>query len=148
MGHFSGQNIDLLMGDLRTRFDEVTLSIEDGRSVAETSGIPDGPLGGKYAASGDVTISTKVLNKLIALAKSAGSFTKLPLFDFVMNADDGDDAFKIEAFGCMIKISDLLNAKSEGGEKLTHKLPYLVTSSDFVHINGVPYIDPELTKDI
>jgi hypothetical protein len=35
----------------------------------------------------------------------------------------------------------LLSIDPKGGEKTKHKVPFDVTSPDFIHINGVPYLD-------
>ena len=74
-------------------------------------------------------------------ARSAGSFRKLKAFDVVFFSKAGDDEQRIEAFGCKLKISSLLSIDPKGGEKTKHKLPFEVTSSDFIRINGVPYLD-------
>ena len=82
------------------------------------------------------------------MARSAGSFQRMPAFDMGFSADSGDEEQSIEAFGCKFKISSLLNFKSEGGEKNMHTLPYEVTSPEFITVDGVPYIDPERTKNL
>jgi hypothetical protein len=46
----------------------------------------------------------------------------------------------IQAFGCLLRISDLLSAESKGGEKQTHAIDFDVTSPDFVSIDGKPYL--------
>ena len=47
----------------------------------------------------------------------------------------------MEAFGCKLKVSSLLDIDPKGGSKTTHKVPFDVTSPDFIRINGVPYLD-------
>jgi hypothetical protein len=147
MSGLSGQDLDVMFGDLRVHFESISLNIEDGSVAVHTGGVPNGFVGGKFSASGDIELDTANFNLIIDAAKSAGSFSKLPVFDAVFNAE-GDDSLNIEAFGCKFKLQDLLNASGEGGEKLKHKIGYEVTSKDFVNINGVPYIDPERTKDL
>jgi hypothetical protein len=34
-----------------------------------------------------------------------------------------------------------LDIDPKGGQKSTHKVPFDVTSPDFIRINGVPYLD-------
>ena len=34
-----------------------------------------------------------------------------------------------------------MNIDPKGGEKTKHKVPFEVTSPDFIRINGVPYLD-------
>ncbi|MGY1893547.1 phage protein, partial [Pseudomonas sp. SDT291_1_S447] len=71
-----------------------------------------------------------------------GSFRKLKPFDAVFFAKAGEDEeLRVEAFGCKVKISSLLSIDPKGGEKTKHKVPFDVTSPDFIHINGVPYLD-------
>ncbi|MNP76220.1 hypothetical protein D3C76_1734230 [compost metagenome] len=55
-------------------------------------------------------------------------------------AKAGEEELKVEAFGCKLKVSSLLNIDPKGGEKSKHKVPFDVTSPDFVRINGVPYL--------
>ncbi|MCY1466045.1 hypothetical protein D9M71_842710 [compost metagenome] len=47
----------------------------------------------------------------------------------------------MEAFGCKLMVSSLLDLDPKGGSKTAHKVPYEVTSPDFIRINGVPYLD-------
>ncbi|HHR4158445.1 TPA: phage protein [Salmonella enterica] len=42
----------------------------------------------------------------------------------------------------------MLDIDSKGGEKTIHKVKLIVTSSDFVHINGVPYLSQTDTRDL
>ncbi len=144
----SGQDVDQRIGNSRVRFEEVSLNIDDGRSVGKIRGVPAGVLSGGFDGSGEVTVSTRELDKIIKEAEQAGAFTKLPTFDCLWVAKAGSTTLKIEAFGCLFKLSDLLNAKADGGEKLVHKLPFMITEPDFIHINDVPYIDPDLTNDL
>ena len=73
-------------------------------------------------------------------ARSAGSFRELAPFDQVFFAKAGDEELRVEAFGCRLKISSLLNIDPKGAEKTKHKVPFDVSSPDFIHINGVPYL--------
>jgi hypothetical protein len=55
---------------------------------------------------------------------------------------------KVEAFGCKFKLESLLALNPEGAAKHVSKLKFLVTSPDFVHINGVPYLGKAETEGI
>ena len=82
-----------------------------------------------------------LLSLLIEAARRAGSFRKLEPFDTVFFAKAGEDELRVEAFGCKLKVSSLLDIDPKGGSKSTHKVPFDVTSPDFIRINGVPYLD-------
>ena len=142
----SGRDVHTRVGDLAVTFEEITLSIEDGSIPAMSRGRPNGYLRGEVKASGEIVLDTDNLALMIEAAKSAGSWQQLAPFDIVMNAKTATQEFNVEAFECLVKLSDVLNANANGGEKLTHKLPYEVTGKDFVRINGVPYA-PEADKE-
>lgn len=93
------------------------------------------------AAAGDLELDSTNFNLLIEAARSAGGFRKLEAFDVVFFAKAGDEELRIEAFGCKLKVSSLLAIDPKGGEKTKHKVPFEVTSPDFIRINGVPYLD-------
>lgn len=105
-----------------------------------TRGVPDGYVEGDVAAAGEFELDTSNFRLLIDAARSAGSFRELKPFDVVFFAKAGDDELRVEAFGCKVKVSSLLGIDPKGGEKTKHKVPYEVTSPDFVRINGVPYL--------
>jgi Bacteriophage HP1, Orf24 len=142
----SGIDVNAMVGDLQVQFEEASLSIEDNSQAVKTKGRPNGHVRGAVAASGELTLDTANLQLMLDAAKAAGSWQELEPFDIVFNAETAVDVLNIEAFDCLVKLSDLLNANSNGEEKLTHKLPFEVTGKDFVRINGVPYA-PEADKE-
>jgi len=86
---------------------------------------------------------------LSEVARNAGSFRGLPEFDLLFYGSTGDGAeMKVEAFGCKLKVSKLLDVDGKGGEKHITTIPYIVTSPDFVRINGTPYLKPEETEEL
>ncbi|WP_299580922.1 phage protein [uncultured Microbulbifer sp.] len=143
----SGKDIDVMIGSMLVHVEKYTVSIEDATGPAFTRGVPDGWISGDKKASGEIEVDTNNLMTILDAAKSAGSFSALEPFDIVSSAATNNLEFKVEAFGCKLRISDLLDAAGSGGEKLKHKLPYDVTSRDFVRINGVPYIDASETEN-
>ncbi|WP_299594333.1 phage protein [uncultured Microbulbifer sp.] len=143
----SGKDIDVMIGSMLVHVENFTLNIEDNTAPAMTRGVPDGWISGDKKASGEIEVDTNNLQTILDAAKSAGSFSALDTFDIVGNAAATNVELKVEAFGCKLRISDLLNASATGGEKLKHKLPYDVTNRDFVRINGVPYIDASETEN-
>lgn len=137
----TGKDVDIMVGDIMVHTENFTITIEDGTTVAMTKGVPNGHIDGETKASGEIEVDTANLQLIIAAAKSAGSFKALEPFDIVSNAKTDVEEISLEAFGCKLRISELMNAAGAGGEKLKTKLPFDVTSPDFVRVNGVPYLD-------
>ncbi|MCM2317952.1 MAG: DUF2597 family protein [Pseudomonas sp.] len=140
MARIGGKNFDVNLGDLMVHVESCTLDITDNSAVAQDRGVPNGHVDGDVAASGEMEFDTANFNLLIEAARSAGSFRELEPFDSVFFAKAGDEELKVEAFGCKLKVSSLLNIDPKGGEKSKHKVPFDVTSPDFIRINGVPYL--------
>jgi hypothetical protein len=143
-----GRDIDIMVGDLMVHVESFSASIDDGKTVAKTRGVPNGKVAGEVSCSGEIEVDTQNFNLIIDAAKKAGSFEQLDDFDIVTNAEVDDETLNIEMFGCSLRISDLLNVDSKGGEKTKHKLPFDVTSPDFVRINGVPYLARKTTENL
>ncbi|WP_163831872.1 phage protein [Spartinivicinus ruber] len=146
--HISGKSFDIHIGDFMVHVNKATLDITDNRSPTYTRGVPDGYVDGDVSASGEVELDSVNFQLVLDAAKQQGSFKGLEPFDMVYFAKSGDNELKVEVFGCLFKISSLLDIDSKGGEKSSIKLPYEVTDSDFVRINGVPYLRPEETEHI
>lgn len=142
-----GRDFDVMVGDLMVHVETMTASIEDSKGVAKTKGVPNGFVAGEVACSGEIEVDTANFNLIIEAARKAGSFEELETFDIVTNADVDQEELNIEMFGCALRISDLLNIDSKGGEKTKHKIPFDVTSPDFVSINGVPYLSRKSTEN-
>ncbi len=141
MARIGGMNFDVNLGDLQIHIEKATLDITDNTAVAQTGGVPDGHVDGDVSASGEFELDSSNLSLLIEAARRAGSFRKLEPFDTVFFAKAGEDELRVEAFGCKLKVSSLLDIDPKGGSKTTHKVPFDVTSPDFIRINGVPYLD-------
>jgi hypothetical protein len=146
--HLSGQDFDVMAGDLLVHVEAMSATITDGRKAVQNGGVPNGFVNGDVSCAGEFEFDTKNFNILIEAAKSAGSFRELEPFDVVVNGKTLSDAQKIELFGCLPTISDLLNIDPKGGEKTKHKVPFEVTSPDFVRINGVPYLSETDTRNL
>ncbi|EGQ9163898.1 TPA: DUF2597 family protein [Vibrio parahaemolyticus] len=144
----SGKNMHFSLGDYKLKANKVTLSITDNSAVNKTGGVPDGYVDGDAEASGEMELTTQQFNIMSKAAKQAGSWRGLPTFDGLFYGKIDKDELKVEAFGIRIKISDLLDIDTNGGSALLHKLPFDVTSPDFVHINGVPYLREDETEDL
>lgn len=144
----SGKDLDVMLGDLMVHVENITLNIEDSTTVAKTRGVPNGHIHGEVSASGEIEVDTTNFKTIVDAAKAAGSFRALVPFDLVMNAETNEEGINVEAFDCKLRISELMNAAAAGGEKLKYKLPYDVTSPDFVRINGVPYLEAGETENL
>lgn len=140
MPRISGKNFDVNLGDLLVHVESCTLDITDNSAVAQTRGVPDGYVVGDVSASGELELDSYNFGLLVDAARTAGSFRELKPFDNVFFANSGDEEMRIEAFGCKLKVSSLLSIDPKGGEKSKHKVPFDVTSRDFIRMNGVPYL--------
>ncbi|HCE3961464.1 DUF2597 family protein [Pseudomonas aeruginosa] len=148
MARISGMNFDITLGDLQVHVEKATLDITDNSAVVQTRGVPDGFVDGDVTASGEYELDAANFALLIEAAKRAGSFRKLEPVDSLFYAKAGDSEVRVEAFGCKLKVSSLLDIDPKGGSKTTHKVPFDVTSPDFIRINGVPYLDASETEDL
>lgn len=146
----AGINFDISVGDLALTVSKSTLNIEDTIEVARDNGTPNGWVSGEVGGEGEMELDAAGVAILSEAAKNAGSWRELPEFDqlFYAKAGSGEE-MKVEAFGCKFKVESILDIdKNKGGEKHITKLKYLVTSPDFVHINGVPYLSKAETEKI
>ncbi|OCA54642.1 MULTISPECIES: phage protein [Photorhabdus] len=144
----SGQSVDFNMdGDL-VHAEKVNLSITDNTAAAQTQGVPDGYISGDVAAEGEIELSTKYLEIVTAKARTVGSWRGIQPVDLMWYAKAGNEEIKVEAYGCKLIVSDILDVDPKGGSVMTHKVKFVVTSPDFVRINGIPYLEAELTQSL
>ncbi|QSB01973.1 DUF2597 family protein [Methylomonas sp. EFPC1] len=142
----SAQNFDIMVGDLLVHVETMSAQITDNRQPTFIRGVPDGYVDGDVACAGDIELDSKNFNLFTDVARSNGSWRAMPTFDIIYSGVTISDKQKIEMFGCLINITDLLNNDAKGGEKSKHKLSFAVTSPDFVRLNGVPYLDADDTR--
>ena len=149
MQRISGKNFDISVGDLSISVSKVTLTIEDKTDVAKDGGVPNGFVDGEVSGSGDMELDAMAMSILGEAAKAAGSWRALEPFDMLFYAKTGqNEEMKVEAFGCKFVLDSLLDVDKAGGQKHISKVKYLVTSPDFIRINGVPYLRPEETEGL
>jgi hypothetical protein len=144
----SGMNFNVNLGDIMVHVDTATLNITDNSAVSQTSGVPDGYVDGDVSASGEISVNASNFKLISNAAKKAGSWRGMKTFDILFYAKTAKDEMKVEAFGCRIKLSDILDIDKKGGSASMFKIPFDVTDPDFVNINGVPYLRPEEIKNI
>jgi len=138
--HLSGQDFDVMIGDTMVHVENMSASITDNRQATTIKGVPNGYVNGDVACAGDIELDSANFKLIKEAAKKAGSFRDLEPFDIIAIGKNITDEQKLEFFGCLLTISDLLNLDPKGGEKTKHKLPFTVTSPSFVRIDGVPYL--------
>ncbi|MFM4647569.1 phage protein [Aeromonas bivalvium] len=144
----SGASFDTTLMGAMVHIDKASLTITDNSAVAQTRGVPDGYLDGDVAAELEFELDTKNFNQLTEAAKRDGSWRGMAPDDVLFYADTGSDQMKVEAFGVKLLVSDLLDIDPKGGSKSVHKVKGFVTSPDFVHINGVPYLSKDDTRHL
>lgn len=144
----SGMNFNVNLGDTMIHVDTATLTITDNSAVSQTSGVPDGYVDGDVAANGELNVNASQFALVSAEAKKAGAWRAMETFDIMFYGKTAKDEVKVEAFGCRIKLSDILDVDKKGGQASLFKIPFDVTSPDFVHIDGVPYLRPEEIENI
>lgn len=135
-----GKDFHVTIMGIMIKVESASISIDDGRAVTKTNGVPNGFVDGEVSSSGELVVDQSNFSLLSAAAKKAGSWKGIEPFDTQFFASTTAERRKIEAHGCLLKISDLLDIDSKGGEKSTVKLPFDVTDPDFVKIDGVPYL--------
>ena len=144
----SGKSFTIHLNDLLVFVNTMTADIEDNRAAVKDRGIPNGYVDGEVACTGELEVDAANLKLIMDAANRAGSFRDLKLFDINTYADTGTEAMKVELFGCLLKISGLLDIDSAGGEKHATTLPFEVTSPDFVKINDTPYLSRNDTDEL
>ena len=140
MSRLSGSSFDVEIMGTFIHVETATVSIDDGTQVAKERGIPNGHIDGEVGADVEYELSTKNFNLLIDAARKSGSWRGMKPHDALFYANNGDEEMKVELDAVKLLLSDVLNVDSKGGELTKHKVKGFVTGSDFVKINGVPYL--------
>lgn len=145
---FGGMDFDISLGTTQLHVESATLDVTDNTAVALTRGIPDGFVDGEVSAEGELVLDEKNFAKLGAEARAAGSWRGMPVFDILFYAETAEGKSRVQAFGCKLKLSSLFSADPKGGEKSTKTVPFIVTSPDFVWLDGLPYLSAKDTRGI
>ena len=143
-----GMDFDITLGTEIIHVKTITLDVTDNTATAQTRGVSDGYVAGDVAAEGEMELDTKNFKKIGAAARAAGSYRGIPLTDILFYANTGDEELKVEAFGCKLIVTGPVSFDPKGGETASHKVKYLVTSPDFVHIDGVPLLSESDVRDL
>ncbi|EJJ4279632.1 DUF2597 family protein [Salmonella enterica] len=146
--HISGMNFDVSFDGRIIHVKTVTLDITDNTKAVQDRGVPNGWVDGDVEASGEIELDTVNFQILREVARAAGSWRAIKPVDFLFFADTGDNEMKVEAFGCKLVITNLVNIDSKGSETMSHKIKFMVASPDFVKIDGLPYLSARDTRDL
>ena len=144
----SGLSFDVDIHGVLIHVEKATVTISDESAAASTRGVPDGFTHGAVSAEGDYELDTKNFNLLGEAAAKAGSWRAIKPHDCLFYANTGSEEFKAEVFGVKLMIDSLLDIDPSSSDKSKHKIKFVVTSPDFIHINGTPYLSSEDTRDL
>ena len=143
-----GKDFDTMIGDKMVHVIEANVKITDGRKVKYTRGVPTGFIDGPVEA--EVTLKFDHENFLLVegQAKAAGSWKGIEPFDVSFMAEVSAGTKNVEAFGVLPQLDEVLGFKAEGGEEDTTSIKGIVTSPDFIKINGIPYLTKDEVRDL
>lgn len=137
-----GQAFDTDMSGTAFHFNNIKIDITDNSTVGMKNGRPKGRLRGDVAATVKIKADLDDVDRLLEIAREAGSFQAMDPFDVTTYAKVGSREKKIEAFGVSLKIASLLDAQDNSSDESFVEIEGDVTSEDFLKIDGVPYITP------
>ncbi|EIP0219813.1 DUF2597 family protein [Salmonella enterica] len=144
----SGMSFDVSFNGRIVHVKTATLDITDNTKAIQERGVPNGWVRGDVEASGEIEVDTVNFQLLEEAARKAGSWRDIEEADFLFFAQAAKSELKIEAFGCKLVISNLLNLDTKGGDAMSHKIKFMVTSPDFVKIDGIPVLSPRDVRDL
>ncbi|EGA9844560.1 DUF2597 family protein [Salmonella enterica] len=144
----SGMSFDVSFNGRIVHVKTATLDITDNTKAIQERGVPNGWVRGDVEASGEIEVDTVNFQLLEEAAREAGSWRDIEEADFLFFAQAAKSELKIEAFGCKLVISNLLNLDTKGGDTMSHKIKFMVTSPDFVKIDGIPVLSPRDVRDL
>ena len=137
---YNGKSFTFELGGVQIAAKKFSLDITDNSTAAKRRGRLDGYLVGDVEANGTITLDRDGLRAVIEAARNAGSFQDMECFDLCAYAYAGnDDSLLVEAFGCKLKMSKVLDVDRNSADETEFEISYDVTSPDFVNIDGVPY---------
>lgn len=143
-----GKDFDIFVGDKMIHVIEASVKITDGRKVKYVRGVPKGFIDGPVEAEVSLKVDHENYLLIEAQAKNAGSWKGIEPFDVSFTAEVAAGSKNVEAFGVLPQLDEILNIKAEGGEEDTTMIKGIVTSSDFIKINGTPYLTADEIRDL
>jgi hypothetical protein len=148
MKRVSNSSFSFTLGDFRLHAEKASISIKDGRKAVKDGGVPNGYVDGEVGASGEIELDASALSILAEAAKSKGSWQEIETADLMFYAKGTKEEEKIEAFGCLLNLTDVAEYDPTSDKKALTKITFEVTSPDFVRINGVPYLAKDRTEGL
>lgn len=134
----SGRDVEArLQTGTRILFEQVNINLDDGIAATNSQGYPHGWVHGEVKGDGDIELTTEMLLLLNEEAESAGSWEEMEPFDITFFANVGSQEFEVKAFGVKLRMPSF-SFDGAGGEQITHAINFVISSPDFVHLNGVP----------
>lgn len=143
-----GQSFDVTVGTEIIHFATISIDITDNTAVTQTNGIPDGWVGGDVGATISAEVDSRNFKKFGAAARAAGSYRGTPTSDVLFYANTGDEEIKVEVFGVKWVVESPVGFDPKGGETAKHKVKGLVTTPDFIRIDGVPILSEADVRDL
>ncbi len=140
MEHITGQSWEFFLDALQLTTEAASLSISDSTKVKNNRGKPNGYVRGVSSAEGEFELDAENVTLLTAYAAIKGSWQELTDIDIRGIAVVDGNAQVIECDKCVLMISDVMSASSNGEEAATSKIKYFVAGKDFVTLNKVPYL--------
>ncbi len=136
---FSGKDVIVSLSEtgILARVKEVSLTTEDNIAVVSSGGYPDGWVAGEVTGEGELQVQAEELAKFLAAAEVAGSWEAMAAMDLTLYASTLEGEWKVEAYGCKLKMPSV-SVDRGGGEALMHTIAFVITSPEFVRINGIP----------
>lgn len=144
----SGGSFDVNYDSVMIHVENATVTLTDNSAAAQNRGIPNGVVKGSVSADVEIEVDSLNFKKFTAVARTYGSWRDIPAKDFLFYANTGDEEEKVEVFGCVPTLSDIVGINPNEASKTTKKIKFMVTSPDFVAIDGVPYLSARDTRDL
>ncbi|KAB7698798.1 MAG: phage protein [Plesiomonas sp.] len=144
----SGMAFDVSLMGRMVHISKASLTISDNTAVAQTRGVPDGYTDGDVTADVEYELDADNFLILNEAARSAGSWRGMEPHDSLFYAKRGNTEVKVEVFGVKLILDSLLDIDPKSADKSGMKLKGIVTSPDFVRINGVPVLSEDDTRDL
>lgn len=144
----SGKDFDVYVGDHLVHVNTGNVKITDERKVRMRRGVPDGFVDGEARAEGELMLCHEDWLLIQAEAAKAGSWKGIDPIDISFIAETNAGEKRVEAFGCILKLDEIVSIDSKGGEADMTKIMFEVADKRFVRINGVPYLRPDEIENL
>jgi len=144
----SGGSFDVNYDGVMIHVESATVAITDNSTAVQTRGVPNGHVKGSVSAEVEIEVDALNFKKFTAVARAAGSWRGIGEKDFLFYGNAGNEEEKIEVFGCVPMLSDVVGITPSEAKTVTKKIKFMVTSPDFIAIDGVPYLSARDTRDL